>query len=87
MNPEEGKYGYTYAFYLNQSEKQSAAIDVLQTMVKRQIPYPDAYALLGAIYQKRGELGKAVEVYQSAVKNKRISQQDRTSFETMMKRF
>jgi len=55
-------------------------------MVKRQIPYSDAYALLGAIYQKRGELDKAADVYQAAVKNKRMSQQDRTSFETMMKR-
>jgi Tfp pilus assembly protein PilF len=86
LQPNEPKYGYTYAFYLNQSEKQSTAIDVLQTMVKRQIPYSDAYALLGAIYQRRGEFDKAVEVYQSAVKNNRMPQQDRTSFEAMMKR-
>jgi tetratricopeptide (TPR) repeat protein len=86
LQPEEPKYGYTYAFYLNQSEKQSAAIDVLQTMVKRQIPYPDAYALLGAIYQGRGEFDKAVEVYQAAVNNKRLSQKDRIGFKAMVKR-
>lgn len=86
LQPEEPKYGYTYAFYLNQSEKQSAAIDVLQTMVKRQIPYSDAYALLGAIYQRRGEFDKAVEVYQAAVKNNQLSQQERRSFEAMIKR-
>ncbi len=86
LQPEEAKYGYTYAFYLYRNKQSGAAIDVLQAMVKRQIPYSDAYALLGAIYQRRGELDKAVEVYQSAVKNKRMSQQDRTSFETMMKR-
>ena len=86
LQPEEPKYGYTYAFYLYKSEKSCAAIDVLQNMVKRQIPYSDAYALLGAIHQKRGELDKAAEVYQAAVNNKRMSQQDRTSFETMMKR-
>ena len=86
LNPEEGKYGYTYAFYLNRNNQTDAAIDVLQAMVKRQIPYPDAYALLGAIYQRQGEISKAAGVYQAAVKNKRISQQDRTSFEKMMKR-
>jgi len=86
LQPEEPKYGYTYAFYLYRNKQSGAAIDILQDMVKRQIPYSDTYALLGAIYQRRGELDKAVEVYQAAVKNKRISQQDRTSFETMMKR-
>ena len=86
LQPEEPKYGYTYAFYLYRNKQSGVAIDVLQDMVKRQIPYSDAYALLGAIYQRRGELDKVVEVYQAAVKNKRISQQDRTSFETMMKR-
>jgi tetratricopeptide (TPR) repeat protein len=86
LQPEEPKYGYTYAFYLYRNKQSGAAIDILQTMVKRQIPYSDAYALLGAIYQKRGEIDKAVEVYQAAVKNKRMSQQDRTGFETMMKR-
>ena len=86
LQHEEPKYAYTYAFYLYKNKQSGAAIDVLQAMVKRQIPYSDAYALLGAIYQRRGELDKAVEVYQSAVKNKRMPQQDRTSFETMMKR-
>ncbi len=86
LDPEEGKYGYTYSFYLNQSGKQSAAIDILQAMVKRQVPYSDAYSLLGAIYLRASKPDKAAEVYQSAVKNKRISQQDRTKFETMMKR-
>jgi len=86
LRPDEPKYGYTYAFYLYRNKQTGEAIDVLQSMVKRQIPYSDAYALLGAIYQRRGEIAKAVEVYQSAIKNKRMSQQDRTSFETMMKR-
>jgi lipopolysaccharide biosynthesis regulator YciM len=86
LQPEEPKYGYTYAFYLHRNKQSNAAIEVLQDMIKRQIPHSDTYALLGAIFQQRGELDKAIEVYQAAVKNKRISQQDRTNFETMINR-
>ena len=87
LQPNEPKYGYTYAFYLFQSEDTAAAIDVLQEMVGRQVPYSDAYALLGAIYQKRREFDKAVEVYQAASRNKQLPQQDRQNFETIIKRF
>jgi len=87
LQPDEPKYGYTYAFYLFQSEDTAGAIDVLQEMVGRQVPYSDAYALLGAIYQKRGEFDKAVEVYQAASRNEQLPQRDRQSFETIIKRF
>ncbi len=86
LQPDEPKYGYTYAFYLHQSEDTAAAIDVLQEMVGRQVPYSDAYALLGAIYQKRGEFDKAAEVYLAAMKNQQLPEREREGFETMMKR-
>jgi len=86
LQPDEPKYGYTYAFYLHQSEDTAGAIDVLQEMVGRQVPYSDAYALLGAIYQKRKEFDKAVEVYQAAMKNEQLPQRDRQSFEAIIKR-
>jgi Tfp pilus assembly protein PilF len=87
LRPDEPKYGYTYAFYLHQNKNTAEAIDVLQEMVGKQVPYSDAYALLGAIYQKKGEINKAIEVYQAASKNKRLPQRDRTSFEAIIKRF
>jgi tetratricopeptide (TPR) repeat protein len=87
LRPDEPKYGYTYAFYLYQNEDTTLAINVLQEMVGRQVPYSDAYALLAAIYQKQGEFDKAIEVCQAASKNKRLPTQDRISFETMIKRF
>jgi len=86
LQPDEPKYGYTYAFYLHQSEDTAGAIDVLQAMIVRQVPYSDAYALLGAIYQKRKEFDKAVEVYQAAMKNEQLPQRDRKSFEAIIKR-
>jgi len=85
LQPDEPKYGYTYAFYLYQSTDTAGAIDVLQEMVGRQVPYSDAYALLGAIYQKRGEFDKAAEVYQAASNNEQLPQRERKSFETIIK--
>jgi Tfp pilus assembly protein PilF len=86
LQPDEPKYGYTYAFYLHQNEDTATAIDVLQEMVRRQLPYPDAYAFLAAIYQQRGEFGKAAEVYQAASKNKQLPERERKGFEALMKR-
>jgi Tfp pilus assembly protein PilF len=85
LQPDEPKYGYTYAFYLYQNAKQKAAINVLQSMVKRRIPYSDAYAFLGSIYQRQKELDKAITIYRAAVNNKELPQQDRRSFEEMIK--
>jgi len=86
LQPDEPKYGYTYAFYLHQNENTAEAIDVLKDMVRWQVPYSDAYALLAAIYQKRGEFEKALEVYQAASRNKQLPERERKGFETMIKR-
>jgi Tfp pilus assembly protein PilF len=86
LQPDEPKYGYTYAFYLFQNADIEGAIDVLQEMIRHQVPYADAYALLGAIYQKQGEFNKLREVYQSAVNNERLSQKEREGFAMMIKR-
>ncbi|MBL7185278.1 MAG: tetratricopeptide repeat protein [Phycisphaerae bacterium] len=86
LRPDEPKYGYTYAYYLYQSRDVDKAIGVLQAMVKRQVPSSDAYALLGAIYQGRGELYRAIEAYRAATKNNQLPQSDRSAFETMIQR-
>ena len=59
LHPEEGKYGYTYAFYLYQRREAVEAMKVLKDMVRRNVPYGEAYALLGGIHLKRGELDEA----------------------------
>jgi len=86
LQPDEPKYAYTYAFYLHQNKDVDKAIDILQTMVNRQMPYSDAYAFLGAIYQRRGEPDKAVEVYQAAAKNEQLPQRERKGFEEILKK-
>jgi tetratricopeptide (TPR) repeat protein len=80
LRPEEGRYGYTYAFYLFQKGAVEQAMTVLTDMVRRNVPSGDAYALLVTIHLQRGEPDKAFEVYSSAYRNTKLSQQERESF-------
>ena len=86
LRPEEGKYGYTYAFYLHQNGDTDEAIKVLKDMVNHQMPYADAYALLGAIYLKSEESGNAAEVYRAARENKKLPELERNNFGEMLRR-
>jgi len=86
LHPEEGKYGYTYAFYLYQQRQTDEAVRVLKEMVRRNVPYGDAYTLLGAIYLERSQVGEAIGAYRSASGNGRLTPDERESFRTMQRR-
>ncbi|MHC4117745.1 MAG: tetratricopeptide repeat protein [Planctomycetota bacterium] len=86
LQPDEPKYGYTYAYYLYQSKNIAKAIEVLQRVVRSGPAHSDSYGLLAAIHQQRGEFDKAIQVYLAAVKNNRLPQRDRTAFEMMITR-
>jgi Flp pilus assembly protein TadD len=86
LHPEEGKYGYTYAFYLHQRRETDEAVKVLKEMVRRDVPYSDAYLLLGTICLERGQIDEAAGVYRSAAGNRGLTQTERESFRTMQRR-
>jgi Tfp pilus assembly protein PilF len=86
LRPDEGKYGYTYAFYLHQRQETNEAVVVLKDMVGRNVPYADAYALLGSIYLERGQWNEAAGVYRSACSNGRLGQSERESFRTILRK-
>ena len=86
LHPEEGKYGYTYAFYLHQRRDTEEAVKVLEEMVRRNVPYSDAYALLGEIHLGRGEIDQAAGVYRSAWGNANLTQSERDGFRAMMRK-
>ncbi len=86
LHPEEGKYGYTYAFYLHQRRETDEAVKVLTEMVRRNVSYGDAYALLGAIHLERREWDEAAAVYRSAWSNGRLPQRERESFRMMLRK-
>jgi Tfp pilus assembly protein PilF len=80
LRPNEGRYGYTYAFYLFQKGAVEQAITVLTDMFCRNVPYGDAYALLATIHLQQGEPDKAADVYLSAYRNTELTQQERENF-------
>ena len=82
LEPDEGRYGYTYAFYLYQKGSVEQAITVLSDMIGRNVPYGDAYVLLATIHLNRGETDKAAEVYSSGYRNTKFTQQEREYFNT-----
>jgi len=49
-------------------------------MIGRNVPYGDAYALLATIHLNRGETDKAADVYSSAYRNMKLTQQERENF-------
>ncbi len=86
LQPQEGKYGYTYAYFLHQRRETDEAVKVLKDMVRRNVPYAEAYVLLGEIYLQRGQADEAAGVYQSAWGNGNLTQDERESFRAMVRR-
>jgi Tfp pilus assembly protein PilF len=86
LRPDEGRYGYTYAFYLYQKSEVEQAINVLADMISINVPYGDAYALLATIYIQREEMDKALEIYSSAYRNTELTQQERENFRAIADR-
>jgi Flp pilus assembly protein TadD len=86
LQPQEGKYGYTYAYFLHQRRETDEAVKVLKDMVRRNVPYAEAYALLGEIHLQRGQLDEAVAVYRSAWGNANLTQSEREGFRAMTRR-
>ncbi len=86
LQPQEGKYGYTYAFFLRQRREITEAVRVLKEMLRQNIPYSDAYVLLGEIHIERGEWDEAAGVYRSAWTNDRLTPGEREVFRRMLQR-
>ena len=46
-------------------------------MVNKAVPYPDAYVLLGQLFERQGKLGDALSVYRRGSQNRNLSARDR----------
>ncbi|MEW6250457.1 MAG: tetratricopeptide repeat protein [Planctomycetota bacterium] len=80
LRPHEPKYAYTLAFYLLQQGDAAGAIAALRKVTDRNVPYVDAYALLGRIYQEQQRAGDAVDVFRRAAGNPALPEAARRSF-------
>ena len=61
--PDQPKYAYTLAFYLNQSGGADEAISTLRKLIDRHPAYADAWVMLGSIYEKQGKTDQAWALY------------------------
>lgn len=66
LRPNNPKYAYTLAWFLNERGDCDSAAGKLEPIVNEGVAYPAAYSLLAAIYRQQGKRDKAVQVYQRA---------------------
>jgi len=81
LQPGNSKYGYTYAFYLMQFGQIESAIRLLEKMIHAKTPNADVYALLGGIYEQKGDFANAIKVYDKALSDSNIPDAYKRSFD------
>ena len=64
--PQEPKYAYTLAFYLQRQGALPEAQTVLEGLVRRHSGYTDGYLLLAQIYASQGNRAAAADMFQRA---------------------
>lgn len=83
--PSEPKYGYTLAFYQAKTGDEETAVATLTSMIERSTAPADAYALLGSIYERRGDRNGACAIYRRAFEVAGFSAGERASFAARIK--
>ncbi len=85
LRPGNIRYGYTLAFYLNQSGQKDDAAKVLEKIIKRPDATTDIYTFLAMIYRQQGKKAQAAEIYKKAIQNTNLPAQERYQFEAMLR--
>ena len=80
LAPQDPRYAFTQAFYLQKTGDAAAAERVLRALVTCHPGYRDGWALLGALLEERGRRKDAAEVYQRAAATAALSAADRVAF-------
>lgn len=80
-SPQDPRYAFTQAFYLERAGDAAGAERVLRALVVRHPGHRDAWALLGALLESRGRRTEAAELYRRAAETPALAAHDRTAFE------
>ena len=73
LRPSEPKYAWTLAYYQRERGDTTAAVATLDALINRVPSYPDAYLLLGEIFEQQGKKDEAAKVYNRALAEQGIS--------------
>jgi len=78
--PHEPQYAYTVAFYEYQQGRLTEAVRILHELIDRQPVLADAFGLLGQIYENQGNRRAARDIYQQAVAQPGLTDEERAHF-------
>ncbi len=78
--PDDPRYAWTQAFYLERAGDGAGAVRVLERLVVRHPGYRDGWALLGAILEGQGRGEAARAVYDRAARTATLPTADRAAF-------
>lgn len=81
LRPDEPKYAFAVASYLQQEGQIDQAIQELRQLQQRHPGFAHAYGLLGSLLVDRGRTAEAVQVYQQAAANSQLPDQARRFFQ------
>jgi len=80
LAPEDPRYAFTQAFYLQKTGDAVATERLLRALVDRHPGYRDGWALLGALLEQRGRPADAADVYRRAAGTAALPAADQTAF-------
>ncbi|MGQ8336133.1 ammonia-forming cytochrome c nitrite reductase subunit c552 [Sunxiuqinia sp. A32] len=67
--PQDPKFAYTHAYFLNQNKQQEKAIEILDSTIQKNPDHLASIFLLGNIYLESGNKGKTLQLYENSLKN------------------
>jgi tetratricopeptide (TPR) repeat protein len=85
-SPEDPKFSYTYAYFLNQDNQKAEAIRQLEKTVKAFPGHLSSVFLLGSIYLDTGNKVKLIELYNRTMSLTGIGQQAREQLRSEVER-
>jgi tetratricopeptide (TPR) repeat protein len=78
--PQNPKYAFTLAYYLNQEGDRTGALTVLNQQVQQKTASHEVYVLLREIYEKSGQPEQAQQVYEQALADPKLVPAAKTRF-------
>ena len=78
--PQDPRYAFTQAFYLEKAGDAGGAERVLRALVTRHPGHRDGWALLGALLEGQGRSAEAADVYRRAAETAALPATDRAAF-------
>ena len=72
LQPMDGKYAYTLAFFLNTNGKTDDAVNVLEALLEVGGATADSYLLLASMHESAGRTAKATAVYRKASEDRNM---------------